>query len=117
MDRANEREIPMPRYLGMVKVSADEAAKMVQEGVRSRRDHLERLVAESGGTVEGMWLTNVGDWDLVLLLDMNDQSTAGGAAATLARRAAGMSLEERWIELVDVDETAEALASLGGGGS
>jgi hypothetical protein len=98
----------------MVKVSADEASKTVREGARARRDYLDHLVQSAGGTIEGMWLTNVGDWDLILLLDMKEGSTAEGAAATLARRAAGMTVAERWIELVDVDAAEEALAALRG---
>jgi uncharacterized protein with GYD domain len=61
-----------------------------------------------------MWLTNVGDWDIVLLLDMDDQSSAEGAAATLARRAAGLAVAERWIELIDVDDVAGAIDRLAG---
>ncbi len=67
----------------------------------------------SGGHVEGIWLTNVGDWDMILLLDMGDQTAAEGAAATLARRSAGFAVAERWIELIDVDEVASALEGSG----
>ena len=58
----------------------------------------------------------VGDWDLVCVVDMGDRTSAGGAAATLARRAAGLSSDERWIELVAVDEVASALVALAGSG-
>ncbi len=103
----------MARFLGMVKVSAEEAAKMVRDGPAARRDYLQHLVHEAGGSIEGMWLTNVGDWDLILLLDMHQGTTADGAAATLARRAAGLAVSERWIELVDVDTAQAAIESLG----
>ncbi len=102
----------MARFLGMVKFSADEAAKMVKEGPAARREHIDHLVQNAHGSVEGMWLTNVGDWDMILLLDMKKGSTAQGAAATLARRAAGLTVAERWIELVDVDDADAAIKTL-----
>ncbi len=105
----------MTRFLGMLKVSAEEASKMVKDGPVARRQYLEHLVHHVNGEVEGMWLTDVGDWDVVLLLDMkNGSSAAGGAAATLARRAAGMTVAERWIELVDVDDVQSALTTMAG---
>jgi uncharacterized protein with GYD domain len=104
----------MARFLGLVKVSAEEASRMVQEGPRSRREFIELLVSEVGGTVEGLWLTNVGDWDLVCIVDMQRSTSAAGAAATLARRAARLTDRERWIELADVDLVAEALEQMSG---
>ncbi len=102
----------MARFLGMVKVSADEAAKMVKDGPSARRNYWEYLVQEAGGSIEGMWLTNVGDWDVILVLDMHEGSTSDGAAATLARRAAGLAVSERWIELVDVDAAQSSIEAL-----
>jgi uncharacterized protein with GYD domain len=104
----------MARFLGLIRISPDEAHKMVTDGPVSRRRFVEYLVAEAGGRLEGMWLTNVGDWDIVLLLDMDDQSSAEGAAATLARRAGGLAVSERWIELIDVDDVAGAIDRLAG---
>ncbi|MFN3216307.1 MAG: GYD domain-containing protein [Acidimicrobiales bacterium] len=104
----------MARYLGLIRVSPDEAHKMVTDGLASRRRFVEHLVEGAGGRLEGMWLTNVGDWDTVLLLDMADQSSAEGAAATLARRAGGFAVAERWIELIDVDDVAGAIDRLAG---
>jgi hypothetical protein len=104
----------MARFLGLLRMTPDEAAKTVREGLPTRRRYFEHIVAEAGGTVEGMWLTNVGDWDLVLLLDMPGETPAEGAAATLARKASGATAEERWIELVDVDDVAAVLTRMAG---
>ncbi len=104
----------MTRFLGLVKLSAEEASRMVQDGPRSRRDFIDLLVREGGGTVEGLWLTNVGDWDLVCVVNMEQSTSARGAAATLARRAARLTDDERWIELADVDGVAEALEEMSG---
>lgn len=87
---------------------------MVDDGPAARRDFVSLLVRQAGGVVEGMWLTNVGDWDLICLVDMKDQTAAVGAAATLARRAAGLTEKERWIQLVDIDDVAEVLDSMAG---
>ncbi|MEZ5228635.1 MAG: hypothetical protein R2710_18780 [Acidimicrobiales bacterium] len=78
----------MTRFLGMLKVSSEEAAKMVKDGPVARRSYLEHLVHHVHGEIEGMWLTDVGDWDVVLLLDMKEGSSAGGAATSPAERRA-----------------------------
>ncbi len=98
----------------MIKVSKDEAARMISDGPRARADLIELLVTEAGGTLEGLWLTNVGDWDIICLVDMGDETPVEGAAATLARRAAGLTDSERWIELVDVDDVSTTLEKMAG---
>ena len=106
----------MTKYLGLLRLSESEATRMLRDGPDARRDFIELIVREGGGRVDDLWLTNVGDWDLVCVVDMGDRTSAGGAAATLARRAAGLSSDERWIELVAVDEVASALVALAGSG-
>lgn len=93
----------MAKYLGLIKVSQDEAKRIVHDGVATRRDFLELLVRESGGTLDHYWLTNVGDWDIVCVVDMTDETPVGGAVASLQRRAAGLTDAERWIELANAD--------------
>ncbi len=104
----------MTKFLGLIRLSAPEAARTLRDGPGARRDFIELIVREGGGTVEHLWLTNVGDWDLVCVVDMADETAAAGAAATLARRAAGLTGDERWIELVEVDDVAVALERLSG---
>lgn len=99
----------MARFLGMLELTPEEAANMVRTGPVDRRDYLRHLVGKAGGTLEQMWLTNVGDWDVILLLDMPDETPAEGAAATLARKAARMTIAERWIQLSDVEDVALAI--------
>lgn len=113
-DAWTEKGSVMARYLGLIRVSPAEAHKMVADGPGVRRRFVEHLVEGSGGRLEGMWLTNVGDWDVVLLLDMADQSPAEGAAATLARRAGDFAVAERWIELIAVEDVAAAIDDLTG---
>lgn len=102
----------MARFLGLLRMTPDEAAKTVRDGLESRRRHYEVIVDQAGGTLEGMWLTNVGDWDLVVLLHMPGETPAQGAAATLVRKASGATAEERWIELIDTEDVAAALATM-----
>ncbi len=92
----------MAKYLGLIKMSQNEASRIVHDGVLSRRDFLEMLVRKSGGTLDHYWLTNVGDWDIICVVDMTDSTPVGGAVASLQRRAAGLTDAERWIELADV---------------
>lgn len=101
------------RYLGLVKVSSAEAKRMIDDGPLARREFIVMLVREAGGVVEGYWHAGAGDWDIVCLVEMSDDRASGlGAAATLARRAAGLSDAERWIQLFDVDDVAAGLAHM-----
>jgi len=102
----------MARFLGLVTLTQDGAAKILQDGLEARRRYYEHIVGSAGGTVEGIWLTNVGDWDVIMLLDIPGETPAEGAAATLARKAAGVGAAERWIQLVDFDDAASALAAM-----
>lgn len=102
----------MTQFLGMMRLSAAEATRMVQDGPSTRRQFLDRIVHAADGELRGMWLTSAGDWDVVVLVDVPDGSSAAGAAATLARRAAGLTDAERWIELVEVDDVARALEAM-----
>ena len=111
----------MTMYLGLLQLSADEATRMVERGVQERYEFLQLLVREAGGTMDGFWLTDVGEWDVVCLVKMattdgepSDGRTvpAMGAAATLARRAAGSTRREQWIPLASVDDVAAAMEQL-----
>jgi uncharacterized protein with GYD domain len=105
----------MAKYLGMVELSTAEATRIIRDGPSARRDHFAQLVKEAGGTLEAAWHTNVGDWDMICIVDMADASAISGAAAALARRAADLSVRERWIELVDIDEVTLAMDAMARG--
>ncbi len=110
LDGRQEGEtIAMAKYLGLLKISKEEAARVIRDGPSARRDSLARLVKQAGGELDGAWYSNVGDWDLICIIDMDDESPVTGAAATLARRAAGLTSAERWIELADIDQVTEVL--------
>lgn len=102
----------MAKFLGLITLTHEGAAKMLKEGLDSRRRYYEHIVGNAGGTVDGIWLTNVGDWDMVMVLDIPGETPAEGAAATLARKAAGANAAERWIELIDFDDAGAALAAM-----
>ncbi len=106
----------MAKYLGLLQLSADEARRVVERGIEDRHVFLELLVREAGGTIEGFWLTDGGDWDVVCIVDMADAperpERARGAAATLARRAAGLTRREQWIALAEIADVAEAMERL-----
>lgn len=108
----------MTMYLGLLSLSSEEAGRIVEHGPAERRAFIDLLVREAGGTVEGFWLTDVGEWDVVCLVDMHEPISAGpahGAAATLARRAAGLTRREQWIALADPDDVAGAMEKLRSG--
>jgi len=87
---------------------------MLEDGPAARRGFVDLLVREGGGVLEGYWLANTGDWDIVCVVDMTADTSARGAAATLARRAARLTENERWIELADVDDVANELERMSG---
>lgn len=102
----------MATYLGLIKLSTDEASRVLRDGPSARRDRLARLVDNAGGTLSHAWYSNVGDWDLICIVDMADESPVTGAAATLARRAAGLTSAERWIELAEIDAVTAELVHM-----
>ena len=102
----------MASYLGLIKMSTEEASRVVRDGPKTRRDQFAHLVQEANGTLRDAWYTNVGDWDLICIVDMADPSPVTGAAATLARRAAGLTSSERWIELAEINDVADALEEM-----
>jgi uncharacterized protein with GYD domain len=104
----------MAQYLGLIEFSTEEASRALRDGPTARRDHLAHLVAEAGGSLTSAWYSNVGDWDLICIIEMDDESPVTGAAATLARRAAGLTTTERWIELAEIDAVDAALAKMSG---
>ncbi len=99
----------MRKFLGLWRLSESEAKRMIEEGLDVRTDFIELLVRDAGGTVDGLWLANVGDWDVVCIVSIPEGTSAGGAAATVARRAAGLTSHERWIELAEIDDVSTAL--------
>ena len=105
----------MAKYLGLIKTSAEEASRVLRDTPSVRRDHLAHLVDQAGGSLTHAWYSNVGDWDLICIIDMTDESAATGAAATLARRAAGLTSAERWIELADIDDVTRVLQTFSEG--
>ncbi len=105
----------MAHYLGLIEFSTEEASRALRDGPAARRDHFARLVGEAGGSLTNAWYSNVGDWDLICIIQMDDESPVTGAAATLARRAAGLTMNERWIELADIDAVDAALSNMTGG--
>ena len=72
----------MTKFLGLIRLSAPEAARTLRDGpgARPRLHRVDR--PRRRRNVEHLWLTNVGDWDLVCVVDMADETAAAGAAAT-----------------------------------
>ena len=103
----------MARFLGLITLSEAGAKHLVDTGLCDHRDFLGRLIEKNGGTLESMWVSNVGDWDLIMIVDVPEGTAHEGAAATLMRRANGQHAAEHWVELVDIEATDSALRSLG----
>ena len=103
----------MSRFLGLVQLTPAGAAALCREGLAHHRAFLTDLLDVSGGTLEQLWTSNGGEWDLVMIVDVPGATPSQGSAATLVRRANGQHAVERWIQLVDTDETDAALRASG----
>lgn len=76
----------MPKYLWQVRYTAAGAGGVLKEGGTSRREMVEKMLADHGGTLESFYFA-FGENDVYLIAELPDATTA--AAIGLAVSAAG----------------------------
>jgi uncharacterized protein with GYD domain len=76
----------MPRFMFQASYTPQGATGLLKEGGTSRREALEKTIADHGGRIEAFYFT-FGDDDVVLIAELPDQVTA--AAIALRVSAAG----------------------------
>ena len=73
----------MARYLFEVSYTPSGVAGVMKEGGSGRRDMVEKLVANVGGTLEAFYFT-FGSTDAILIAELPDHETAAAISLTVA---------------------------------
>jgi uncharacterized protein with GYD domain len=99
------REDPMPKYLFEARYSAEGAKGLEKEGGTSRREAVEKHLAEVGGSLESMYFA-FGDVDCYVIVDLPDNVSA--AALSLAVNQSG-AISTRAVVLMTPEELDRAI--------
>jgi uncharacterized protein with GYD domain len=94
----------MPKYLIKASYTAEGARGIAKEGGTSRRDTVDKLAQNSGGTMESFYFA-FGDDDAYVTCDLPDNATA--AAVALAVNSSGAA-QVRTVVLMTPEELDEA---------
>ena len=94
----------MPKYLIKASYTAEGARGISKEGGTSRRDTIDKLAQNSGGTLESFYFA-FGDDDAYVTVDLPDNATA--AAVALAVNSSGAA-QVRTIVLMTPEELDDA---------
>jgi uncharacterized protein with GYD domain len=95
----------MPKFLWQVSYMPEGAMGLLREGGTSRREMVEKMLADHGGTLEAFYFA-FGDDDVYVIADLPDQATA--AAISLAVGAAGAARVKTTVLLApeEIDRAA-----------
>ncbi|KMS82940.1 MULTISPECIES: GYD domain-containing protein [Streptomyces] len=94
----------MPKFLIQATYTPEGTKGLLKEGASGRRDAVDRVVADLGGTVEAMYFA-FGEDDLVCIIDLPDPVSM--AAVSLTVKASG-ALQTRATPLLALEEIDEA---------
>jgi len=97
----------MTKYLWRVSYSLDGVKGVVKEGGTGRREAVEKLLADLGGTIESFYFT-FGEDDVIVIAEVPDNVTA--AAISLAVASAGSARIHTTVLLSpeEIDKAAKA---------
>jgi uncharacterized protein with GYD domain len=102
----------MPSYLLQVSYSAEAWAAMIKHP-EDRIEAVRKSVEKLGGSIHSGWLA-FGEYDLVAVLDMPDNTSA--AAFSIAVGAGGACKNVKTTPLLNVDEAKAAMQKAGTSG-
>jgi uncharacterized protein with GYD domain len=102
----------MPSYLIQVAYTPETVAALVKKP-HDRAAAVNKVIEKLGGKTTGFWLS-FGDYDVVGVFEMPDNTTA--AAFALAIGAGGACKSVRTTPLLSMDEGIAALKKAGGSG-
>jgi len=102
----------MPSYLLQVSYSSEAWASLLKEP-QNRLDAVRKSIEKLGGSITGGWLA-FGDYDIVAILDMPDNTSA--AAFAMAAAAGGACKAVKTTPLLTVDEGIAAMHKAAGSG-
>jgi uncharacterized protein with GYD domain len=95
----------MPKYLIRGSYTSEGLKGVLKEGGSKRREAVEQLVSDIGGTVETFYFA-FGDDDFIIIVDLPDNATM--LAGTLISGASGTSLLKTTV-LLTPDEVDKAI--------
>ena len=100
----------MAMYLVLGKYTADGAAGVLKDGVKSRPEVVRKVVEASGGTLHGWYAVADGEWHLAMLIERPDDATGAADDAYVALMGASIGVYEKWkvMRLTSADEVDEA---------
>jgi len=100
----------MPLTLVLGKLSSEATKGLINEGLAAREEYFRGLAEPRGMKVHGYYFAEGGEWDVVVLLETNEDAEAAGVAATFTVQATGMYTNYRAIRLFSPAEGDAALA-------
>lgn len=102
----------MPSFFVQVSYTAEAIAALVKKP-QDRGEAVRKTVETLGGSVKGAWLS-FGDYDIVALLEMPDNTSA--AAFAIAASGGGSCRAVKTTALLSVEEGIEAMKKAGASG-
>lgn len=98
----------MPRYMSLVKYTADAYQGVRADGFATRRGALDQLAQSMGGTIESMDFMTAGEWDFAAVVDLPPE-----AAIALSSFSMGTGVVERIVtyELFTGEQMDAAIAA------
>jgi len=100
----------MPLTLVLGKLSPEATKGLLAEGLAAREEYFRGLVEPRGMKVHGYYFAEGGEWDVVVLVETNDDAAGSSVAATFSVQATGMYTSYRAIRLFAPGDVDTALA-------
>lgn len=100
----------MPKYLWQVGYTAEGARGLLKEGGSGRRDMVEKMIADHGGTLDAMWFA-FGEDDVYVIADLPDNTTAAAVALTVSGSGAARVKTTVLLSPDEIDRAAHTTVS------
>jgi len=96
----------MPKYLVQASYTADGLKGVLEKGGSSRRDVVESMATEQGGSLESFYFA-FGDADVYAIIDMPDNVTTASVAMTVSASGAASARTIVLLTPEEIDEAAQ----------
>jgi uncharacterized protein with GYD domain len=100
----------MPLTLVLGKLSSEATKGLLNEGLAAREEYFRGLAEPRGMKVHGYYFAEGGEWDVVVLVETDDDAPASSVAATFTVQATGMYTSYRALRLYAPAAVDAALA-------
>ena len=96
----------MPKYLVQASYTADGLRGVLEKGGSSRREVVESMATEQGGSLESFYFA-FGDADVYAIIDMPDNATTASVAMTVSASGAAAAKTVVLLSPEEIDEAAQ----------